>query len=286
MKKQVIPTQQQIPAQTVAALLQQPLSRVQTQISVPKGAGCPQADHPLHFRSAFASSLKPFHSLVAPSQTPRFETELSFGAPQIDLALEKGTLATNGLHELNPVHWRDQTSAFACALGLISRHQEGQPIFCFLQEDQSELIKWLSSDKVDDFNIQREQLVVVTAKHRDDLLWAIEETVHSIPTAAIIAHFPTLENLAAQRLSYLAKDQRVPCLVVCNHKIEGPVHANSQWSVCRKSDYAHDTKDIGFVLHQKLCLQQNQPGMSWHLIWQSADNRFSASLEQNIRTVH
>jgi len=285
MKKQAIPTQQQVPAQTVAALLQQPLCSVQTQISVPKGAGCPRADQQQNVASAFASSLKPFHSLTNSTHTPRFEAELSFGAPQIDLALEKGTLATNGLHELNPVHWRDQISALACALGLISRHQEGQPIFCFLQEDQVELIEWLSSNQINGFNIQREQLVVVTAKHRDDLLWAIEETMHSVPSVAIIAHFPTLENLAAQRLSYLAKEQHVPCLVICNHTIEGPVHARSQWSVCRKSDCTQDTTDLGLVLHQKLCLQEKDYGMSWHLSWQAADNRFSASLEQ-AKTLH
>ena len=285
MKKQAIPTQQQVPAQTVAALLQQPLCPVQTQISVPKGAGCPRADQHQDVASAFASSLKPFHSLIGSARTPRLEAELSFGAPQIDLALEKGTLAINGLHEFNPVHWRDQISAFACALGLIRRHQDRQPIFCFLQEDQVELIEWLSSNKVDGFNIPREQLVVVTAKHRDDLLWAIEETMHSVPAVAIIAHFPTLENLAAQRLSYLAKEQHVPCLVVCNHKIEGPVHSHSQWSVCRKSDCEQDTTDNGFVLHQKVCLRAKDYGMSWHLSWQAADNRFSASLEQ-AKTLH
>ena len=283
MKKQAIPTQQQVPAQTVAALLKQPLSFVQTQISVPKGAGCPRADQ--HVRSAFASSLQSSHSLVASTYAPRFEAELSFGAPQIDLALEKGTLAAHGLHEFNPVHWRDQISALACALGLIGRHQQGQPIFCFLQEDQAELIEWLSSNKIDDFNIKRAQLVIVTSKHRDDLLWAIEETMHHVPTAAIVGLFPTLENLAAQRLSYLAKNQQVPCFVICNHKIEGPVHAHSQWSVCRKSDCAQHTAERGFVLQQKFCVQEKDLGMSWHLSWQAGDNRFSAALEQS-RTLH
>lgn len=208
--------------------------------------------------------------------------DFSFGASQIDLAFPKGALPIADLHELNPKHHKDQLATLQTALALAARRnmQTNAPLFCFITEDQRELLTWLQTEANTSLNLADDQLCIITAKHSDDLLWAIEETIFSCPAAAIVSHFSMLDNTAAQRLAFLSRTKGVLTFLICNHRIEGPAHAASNWLVSNPTQGPITEKAA-------LCLTATYvkaaPGhqQSWHLNWNETSGRFAAtSLKQ------
>lgn len=283
MKNQEQQSSQQIAPNTVAAILSQAPSPLATHISIPIGAvNNPEAS------ALYAKSLQQ----VEPEYTNNTGTNhhvspinsslanLTFGAPQIDLTITSGSAAASGLHEFNPRHFRDQDSTFKCALALAARHRNNAtPIFCFLTEDQSSLITWLTSNGASSLNIAKEDLVFVTAKHSDDLLWAMEETMHTQKGATIVAHFTLLDNLSAQRLAFTAKTNELPCLIVCNHPIEGPKHTNSAWSVqALQSESQTSDESLPSIALSLTHTKGDMAGENWTLKWSPKQGRFTATL--------
>lgn len=283
MKKLAISSQNTLSSNQLAALLTPLESGHQTQISLP-----------LDISTTTNNALTQFLSTQTPSLTPNHKTEqqqkeLSFGAPQLDLALPKGTLQKNTLHTFNPKQWRDQQATLACALSLAIRNQKQteteQPVFCFLIDDQTQLSEWISTE-ITSLNISPKNLVLITCKHSDDLLWAIEETMHKAPSSTIVTHFNLLQNLAAQRLKVIAQAQSCTCLLVCNHKIEGPNHAHSNWTVSQTETNAEAPLKI--TLEPKSATA-DQPPQRYILEWQAEKHRFkTANLKspQTAPTLH
>lgn len=287
MKNQPIANNQKIAPEAITTLLEQAQFPLISHISVPLATNTSKGQELNKMTSAFTEQLSIIKKDVTfnPSQQQQ-SLELTFGAPQIDLALPKDTLKKAALHEFNPVHWRDQKAALLCAIATMTRHyphRQNQPIFCFFTEDQAELINWLSSSEMNQLNLNTNRLVIITAKHKDDLLWAIEETMHTANGAPIIAHFNLLENIQAQRLAFLATSNHSTCFIVCNHKTEGPCHCQSQWAVrqqsektARSSIYLKLTHTAEETDHSPATMAT----MAWTLNWQPTSNRFSATIEK------
>ncbi len=304
MRKQPEILSHQLTTNKVAAMLDQAPSPFTSQINVPAGAANTTPDNINPEVKEFANIINNFAATSINTQTEQ-AGELKFGAPQIDLSLPEGTLAKDGIHQFNPKHFRDQEKAFQCALLLAARQratQSGSPLFCFLTEDQTSLIEWLSGPALNLTGLSTDDLVIITAKHSDELLWAMEETLHTTNTPALVAHFTLLDNLSAQRLAYAAKRTNTPCLLICNHKIEGPIHTRSQWAVeeITNVENTDDENQFNVALslsgsfsekmsdREKDNLSTNE--LSWSLKWQSDKGRFSALLNQasphNSATLH
>lgn len=287
MRKQPETLNHQVQASTLAALLNEGTSPFASHINIPTGASYLSLAESQSVSQAFINTIQSIEGQATSSTfkqntpvnstTPPPLTELNFGAPQIDLSLPKGTLNTNAVHEFNPVHFRDQDLAYKSAIALAARQHKAvnsAPIFCFLSEDQTNLISWLSGNGPSEFGLNNQDVIVITAKHSDDLLWAMEETMHTTKASALIAHFTLLDNLSAQRLAFASKSSQTPCLLICNHKIEGPKHCHSQWSI-------HQAQSDDTTILTLTSSKTNMSGLSWTINWQTDRNRFSAMQATN-----
>lgn len=292
MRKETEILSHQISNNTVFSILNEPASPFATHITIPTGISACEETTTKQLEQEFVLSLKALDLPVSPTSSNtglnQNKKELNFGAPQIDLSLPSGTLAKNGIHEFNPKHYKDQNTAFKTALSLAAREispDETKPIFCFLTEDQTHLIKWLSSSEIATLGLSKDNLIVITGKHTDDLLWAMEETFHSMESVALVAHFTLLSNIAAQRLSFAAKDKQTPCLLICNHKIEGPAHTQSRWSIWSESttedEVSFDLEKVGIAINFETDDLKNT---KWIMKWQPEKGRFSINLNEENST--
>lgn len=294
MRKETEILSHQINNNTVFSLLNEPASPFATHITIPTGISACEEITTKQLAQEFTLSLKALDLSPSPTSSVRGQSqnknskELNFGAPQIDLSLPSGTLAKDGIHEFNPKHYKDQNTAFKTALSLAAREislEETKPIFCFLTEDQTHLIKWLSSSEITALGLSKENLIVITGKHTDDILWAMEETFHSMESVALVAHFTLLSNIAAQRLSFTAKDKQTPCLLICNHKIEGPNHTQSRWSIWSETmtedEVSFDFEKIGIATSLET---DDEESPSWKMKWHPEKGRFSIHLNEENST--
>ncbi len=274
MKRQTTQIENSLTPAALAARINSAANDIITHYEIPAGAATKPAQLPYMINPAG-------ETLPAPQSS----SELSFGAPQIDLALAPGCLISAGLHQFNPRHFRDQALTLKCALALAARRitaEKSDPIFCFVSQDQSELIGWLSETAATTLGIENDQLVIVTAKHSDDLLWAIEETMHGAAATAIVAHVPLVDNLCAQRIAFTARTKGVPALIVTNHRINGPDHAASSWSIDQVATAEQDqSTEIAAnltITHSKETVISNQSAgvKSWSIKWHPDRHRFTA----------
>lgn len=287
MRKEAEILSHQLAPNTVLSLLDETSAPLATHITIPTGASISSSMTDNSTFNEFTRSLKSLELSISPTSSTHSSnqktTELNFGTPQIDLSLPQGTLSKDGIHEFNPKHFRDQDLAFKTALTVAAREitsEETKPIFCFLTEDQSNLIKWLSSREISTLGLSKENLVVITAKHTDDLLWAMEETLHTVDAVALVAHFTLLSNISAQRLSFASKSKKTPCLLICNHKIEGPNHTKSKWTVWSETEEENLQSDkIGLTLSQ---IKNEKQNASWVIKWQAEKGRFTTSLKETL----
>lgn len=287
MRKEAEILSHQLAPNTVLSLLDETSAPLATHITIPTGASISSSITENTTSNEFSKSLKSLELSISPSSSAyssqQKTTELNFGTPQIDLSLPQGTLSKDGIHEFNPKHFRDQDLAFKTALTVAAREissEETKPIFCFLTEDQTNLIKWLSSREISKLGLSKENLIVITAKHTDDLLWAMEETLHTVDAVALVAHFTLLSNISAQRLSFASKSKKTPCLLICNHKIEGPNHTKSKWTVWSETEEENLQSDkIGLTLSQ---IKNEKQNASWVIKWQAEKGRFTTSLKETL----
>lgn len=290
MRKETEILSHQINNNTVFSILNESVSPFATHITIPTGISASEEITTKQLAEEFTLSLKALDLSPTPTSSTRGQNqnknskELNFGAPQIDLSLPSGTLAKDGIHEFNPKHYKDQNTTFKTALSLAAREissEETKPIFCFLTEDQTHLIKWLSSSEITALGLSKENLIVIIGKHTDDLLWAMEETLHSIECVAMVAHFTLLNNIAAQRLSFIAREKQTPCLLICNHKIEGPNHTHSRWSIWRETttedQVSFNFEKIGIATNLE---ENDENSASWIIKWQPEKGRFSINLRE------
>lgn len=290
MRKEAEILSHQLAPNDVISLLNKSSAPFANHISIPTGAAINLDSSETSIASKFTQSLEALDlgksSTSSNQPINKKETELNFGSPQIDLSLPEGTLSKDGLHEFNPKHFKDQDLAFKIALTLAAREvnsPSSKPIFCFLTEDQTNLINWLSSIEIEKLGLSKENLILITAKHTDDLLWAMEETIHSVEATALVAHFTLLNNISAQRLAFAAKTHKVPYLLICNHKIDGPNHSKSKWTIWSTTENPNcetsfnQEKQIELTLSQ---IQNEEQNSNWTIKWQAEKGRFVTSKKE------
>jgi hypothetical protein len=284
MRKEAEILSHQLAPNTVLSMLDETSAPLANHITIPTGVSISSST------TEFTNTLKSLELPIAttsstqlPVRSQQKTTELNFGTPQIDLSLPEGTLSKDGIHEFNPKHFRDQDLAFKTALTLAARElssTQTKPIFCFLTEDQSNLIKWLSSREITKLGLSKENLIVITAKHTDDLLWAMEETLHTVDAVALVAHFTLLNNISAQRLSFASQSKKIPCLLICNHKIDGPNHTKSKWTVWTEAEEENLQDDkIGLSLSQ---IKDERQDANWIIKWQAEKGRFTTASKETL----
>lgn len=257
-----------------------------TCVSVPSGAAMSAYDANSRFSNQLAQTI----NNITNAQTPSIDQnqmhvsissspELTFGAPQIDLSMPQGALAVNGLHEIHPIHYRDQSIALTFALALAARRKhsgETAPIFCFLPENETFHDETFSKRGLLALDLSQEDIIIVTAKHSDDLLWAMEETLHNTHASAIIGHVPLLDSLRAQRLNCTAQSAGIPCLIVCNHKSSEVKHSLTSWTIREMGEKNQSTNSLTGSLSLTHCKSQI-PNKSWQVKWHPDQKRFAAT---------
>ena len=268
-----------------------------TQIGVPSGVSIAPNDQNLKLAKEFAQSLRIHESDIQEPQSPHHSSskitapqsaELSFGAPQIDLALPAGTMSANGLHEINPLRHRDQKAALSFGLALAARHQQNfnnSAIFCFLLEDEAKQNEALSPSARKALGLTSENLIIITAKQSDDLLWAIEEALEAADASSIVCHLPLLNDLEKQRLNFLASSNSIPTILVCNHNSSDQLYSLSSWTLRQNDEVTENFEIPTATLTLRDCKSQ-LPKMSWSVRWENARNKFQAVSTETGKTIH
>lgn len=273
------------------------ITSLTSHIALPSGISDEPAQESGERSKQFTQSLRGFNNKHSFHETPTITKshgtknrgnglaveELSFGAPQIDLALPRGALATNALHEINPVCHRDQHPALSIALSLAARNlnqrnQDGKSgvILCFLLEDQAKNNIALTRQALASIGVGNDNFVIITAKHKDDLLWAMEEALHEQACSSVVAHLPVIDDPQKQRLSFIAKANNVPTILICNHKSSDTPLGLTTWSV--EGSEAGDNQITPAKTRLSLTSNQtNLPVMQWSIKWDSDKDKFHAA---------
>lgn len=288
MKQTSIHSQSAHSTTNLASLIEDKASPLATRITVPvaiaAGTAAPQQVE------EFNNTLK---ALNISGANKTKQHDLHFGAPQIDLALISGTLKKSAVHQIYPKHWRDQQTALSAGIALLKRQETNNlpsaatPVICFLTEEQSYLLDEHLTRRAAEPHLNSQDLIIITARNSDDLFWALEETMHQIAGAQMIAHFNMIPATRVQRLDYLAANTGNTCLLVSNHKAEAQSEATSSWSIQKIERQQADGQKTGGKTNLSFNLEylqsrhesgSNQPSNSvWQLTWQSDENRFRAA---------
>jgi protein ImuA len=185
---------------------------------------------------------------------------IPFGVAAIDRCLPQGGLAGGGLHEFVP-----ETGATPAALGLMvallarvaspppprekfyahgddharprdhsarppSRGGKGKIIFVLPTYGLRDYGR-LHGHGVRALGLDPARLIVVETAHRNEILWALEEALHSGVPAAIAGVIDRLNLKSSQRLQLAAKDAGLPLFLLRPAQILEASAAATRWRV-------------------------------------------------------
>ena len=212
--------------------------------------------------------------LQALQKTPRIEgrpNTLPFGIPAIDTILGGG-LARSALHEIAATGEAHLPAAAGFALAVAKRAAPSPRLF------------WISEDMafaengephgagLDVFGLAPEQLVMVSAARRRDLLWAMEEALRCGATTAVIGEMRTgaIDGVAIRRLSLAAAESDTLALLLRAEPPGDASTAATRWIVGAASSIA---SGVPRLVTQ---LVRNRRGLTgtWVLEWSDSDGQF------------
>lgn len=142
--------------------------------------------------------------------------------PAIDTALPWGGLPAGGLHEIMPAGpgHPGAATAFAAALaarfanGPTARHAPAARIVLWCTESDVMDAGGLYAPGIGRFGLEVPRLALVRARRTGDVLWALEEAVHSAAPGAVVAEISTLSLTASRRLQLAAEKTGVPVILL------------------------------------------------------------------------
>ena len=221
--------------------------------------------------------------LLALQKAPGIEGEpgtLPFGIPAIDTVLGGGLLRGT-LHEIAALSEAHLPAAAGFALGLTVL---GATQACVARRKN---IFWIAEDMalaesgaphgagIDDFGLAPERLVAVTAAHRRDLLWAMEEALHCRAVGVVVGEMRAgaIDGVTVRRLSLAAASSGALALLLRATPPTDASTAATRWIVeAAPSVPAHGPGVSRFAAH--LGRNRYGPVGSWILEWSDSDERF------------
>lgn len=161
--------------------------------------------------------LARFEGALAPG---RLRT-LSLGLPAVERALPWGGLPRGCLHEVMGEAVDGAATGFCAALlGRLSRRG---PVLWITPHDD------LFAPGLMAFGLRPARLLVVRARRRSEVLWALEEGLRTPALAAALAEVDRLSPIQSRRLQLAAESSGVTGLLL--RRDEGPGAAVTRWRV-------------------------------------------------------
>ena len=138
---------------------------------------------------------------------------LPFGVATMDGSLPGGGLPLGGLHELSGQGPDSEDGAVAAAFlaGMLARLSPERPVlWCLKRAD-------LHAPGLALHGLQPQRLILARAPNDQEILWAMEEGLHSPALAAVIGEVETLSALASRRLQLAAETSGVTGFALSRH---------------------------------------------------------------------
>jgi len=201
---------------------------------------------------------------------------LPLGIDTIDAALGGG-LTRGALHEIAAPSEAHLAAATGFVLGLAAR---GRARVFWIAEDMALTESGAPyGPGLDSFNLAPERLLTVSAAHRRDLLWTMEEALRCRAIGAVIGELRhgTLDTVAVRRLSLAAADSGTLALLLRGAPADDASTAATRWIVGAAP--LAPSHGLGFGLGPPrfaahLVRNRRGPHGSWILEWSDTNERF------------
>jgi protein ImuA len=215
--------------------------------------------------------------LLALQRTPAIEDgsgTLPFDIPAIDTVLGGGLLR-GALHEVAAAGEAHLPAAAGFALGLAALSAPSPRLF-WIAEDMALAESGAPHGAgLEAFGLAPERLVTVSATHRRDLLWAMEEALRCRAVCAVIGEIRVrvIDSIAVRRLSLAAAESGALALLLRAAPPSDASTAATRWIVgATPSVTAHGPGAPRFAA--QLVRNRRGPIGSWILEWSDSNEQF------------
>jgi len=196
---------------------------------------------------------------------------LPFGIPAIDTMLGGG-LARGALHEIAATGEAHLPAAAGFALAVAKRAAPLRLIW--ISEDMALAESGAPHGTgLDAFGLAPEQLMTVSAAHRRDLLWAMEEALRCGATTAVIGEMRAgvIDGVAVRRLSLAAAESGTLALLLRTEPPSDASTAATRWLVgAAPSSVPGSTPRLA----AQLVRNRRGPTRTWIIEWSDSDGQF------------
>jgi len=202
---------------------------------------------------------------------------LPLGIPAIDKVLGGG-LMRGALHEIAAAGEIHLPAAAGFALGLAV--SAPSPRLFWITEDMGLAESGVPHGAgIDAFGFAPERLVMVSAAHRRDLLWAMEEALRCRAVGAVIGEMRAggIGTVAVRRLSLAAAESGTLALLLRAAPPRDASTAATRWIIGTASSVPgreQSEREIRPRFTAHLVRNRHGPAGSWTLEWSDNDERF------------
>jgi len=196
---------------------------------------------------------------------------LSLGIPAIDTMLGGG-FARGALHEIAATGEAHFPAAAGFALAAAKRAAPSLRLI-WISEDMALAESGAPHGAgLDAFGLAPEQLVTVSAAHRRDLLWAMEEALRCGATTAVIGEMRAgiIDGVAIRRLSLAAAESGTLALLLRTEPPNDASTAATRWLVGAAPSIVSGTPRLA----AQLVRNRRGPTGTWILEWSDSDGQF------------
>jgi protein ImuA len=211
--------------------------------------------------------------LQALQKTPGIEGRpgiLPFGIPAIDTMLGGG-LVRSALHEIAATGEAHLPAAAGFALA-VAKRAAPSPRLLWVSEDMAFAESGVPHGAgLDAFGLAPE-LVMVSATHRRDLLWAMEEALRCGATTTVIGEMRAgaIDGVAVRRLSLAAAESGTLALLLRAEPPRDASTAATRWLVGAAPSIVPGTSRVA----AQLVRNRRGPTGMWSLEWSDGDGQF------------
>ncbi|TLV02219.1 ImuA family protein [Dyadobacter luticola] len=207
-------------------------------------------------------SLEGFHA-------PSDGQQKRFGLGEIEKSFPNGVFPTGAVHEFTSLADQDAASTCGFMAGLLGKlmHQKGPCL-------------WISMDRMifppalKFFGVEPDRVIFIDIKKKQDLLWAIEESLKCEAISAVVGEISEITLTESRRLQLAVEQSRVTGFL---HR-PNPRHANTLASVSRwkitpiPSQLEPGMPGVGHPRWnvQLLKVRNGEPG-EWNIEWSEGD---------------
>ena len=160
-----------------------------------------------------------------------------FGLEEVDRVLPNGALLYAALHEVEAKTHQDLAAASGFCIALVAR------LLASLKRSRRQTVLWctraheerefgaLYGPGLKTLGLDPEQLLIVSLKNEQDLLWAMEEGLSTPRLAGVIGEVGAAGLTATRRLHLAARKSGVPALLLRRTKDIVPTAARTRWRI-------------------------------------------------------